>query len=144
VFFLCTGNIPKFYCKLKNDEDQGEAAKELEDAAMSFCVHATAITPLTMPVKLESAADTLTHADQNEVGFVSASLSAPPTQQLVRGQPSKPTKPVAWPSHVFYAYDKESGRWKAAVHADVWYTKRHANGNWFVPQRKCKNRKLLL
>ena len=102
-------------------------------------MHATATTPLTMPVKLGSAADTLEHANQYEVGFVSA--SAPPTQQRVRAQPAKPTKPVAWPSHMFYAYDTESSMWKAAVHADVWYTKPQANGNRFVPQKRNKNRK---
>jgi hypothetical protein len=42
---------------------------------------------------------------------------------------------------MFYAYDAESSRWKAAVHEDVWYTKQQANWNWFVPQRKNKNRK---
>ena len=42
---------------------------------------------------------------------------------------------------MFCAYDTESNSWKAAVHADVWYTKQQANGNRFVPQKRNKNRK---
>jgi hypothetical protein len=56
--------ILKFYCKLKNDEDKAAATKDLEDAAVGFCVHATATTPPTTPVKLGSAADMLEHANQ--------------------------------------------------------------------------------
>ena len=37
---------------------------------------------------------------------------------------------------------RDNCMWKAAVHADVWYTKPQANGNRFVPQKKRnKNRK---
>jgi hypothetical protein len=42
---------------------------------------------------------------------------------------------------MFYAYDAESSSWKAAVHADVWYTKQQANADRFVPQKRNKNRK---
>jgi hypothetical protein len=42
-----------------------------------------------------------------------------------------------------YAYDKESSSWKAAVHADEWYTKQRVDGNRFVPQQRETNKKLV-
>ena len=39
------GHILKFFCKLKNDDDQAKAARELEEAAVVFCANATAATP---------------------------------------------------------------------------------------------------
>ena len=113
----CVGHILKFFCKLKNDDDQAHAASEIETAAVEFCVNATSATPLTMPVKL-TRDETLDSANQYEVGFLSS--SSPQAQPTKPGKP-KPRRPTDWPIHMFYAFDTQHGRWRAAVHAVLWY-----------------------
>jgi hypothetical protein len=56
---------------LKNGVDMAVVAQKLEDTAVAFCVHATATTPITMPVNLKSVAATLEYANQYKLGFVS-------------------------------------------------------------------------
>ena len=101
---------------------------------------ATAATPLTKPVKLAGRAETLDNASQYEVGFVSS--STPPSQPTKPDNP-KPSRPTDWPVHMFYAFDTENGKWRAAVHAESWYG--HAGeagartGSVFVARKKNKN-----
>lgn len=103
---------------------------------MEFCASATVATPLTKPVKL-SPAETLDNANQYEVGFVSSAM--PPCQPVKPGNP-KPRRPADWPDHMFYAFDTQSGRWRAAVHAELWYAGETGAtaGSKFVARKKKK------
>ena len=106
---------------------------------MVFCANATAATPLTKPVKLAGRAETLDNANQYEVGFVSSSM--PPSQPAKPGNP-EPCRPTDWPVHMFYAFDTENGKWRAAVNAESWYAGEAGarTGSVFVARKKNKKR----
>jgi hypothetical protein len=128
----------KFFCKLKNDDDQAKAAQELEKAAVVFCANATAATPLTKPVKLAGRAEALGNANPYEVGFVSSLM--PPSKPAKPGNP-EPCRPTDWPVHMFYAFDTENDKWRAAVNAKSWYAGEAGarTGSLFVARKKNKN-----
>lgn len=109
-----TGAILKFFCKPSAEGGQAAAAGEFEEAAVAFCAAAKPNTPLLMPTRL-AGAQGLQHANQYEIGF--PSTSAPLASDRERESD--------WPSYMYYAYDQDAGKYRAAVHAD-WYFRRNS------------------
>ena len=95
--------------------------------------------PTVKPVKLVGRAETMDNANQYEIGFVSTLM---PTSQPAKPGNPNPREPADWPVHMFYAFDTENGRGRAAMHPESWYAGEAGAmaGSMFVARKKNKTR----